>query len=126
MRIGRLPVRGFEVSCTPFAREEKYGRRFVGKCQEKVMGLSVQAPPGQKPAGWTPGVQQGNADMGYFLTVIGLLCFIEGLPYFAFPEQLKKWFKQVILMPGQQLRIIGGCLLVLGLLLVYLGQRGGG
>jgi uncharacterized protein len=90
------------------------------------MGQSLQAPPGEKPAGCTPSAQQGNADMGYFLTVIGLLCFIEGLPYFAFPEQLKKWFKQVILMPGQQLRIIGGFLMVLGLLLVYLGQRHGG
>ena len=37
--------------------------------------------------------------MDYFLTVLGLVCFLEGLPYFAFPEQLKKWMMQVTQMP---------------------------
>jgi len=64
--------------------------------------------------------------MGYVLTVLGLLCFIEGLPYFAFPEQLKRWLQQVTQMPGIQLRIIGGILMVLGLVLVYVGRHHGG
>jgi uncharacterized protein len=64
--------------------------------------------------------------VGYFLTVLGLLCFVEGLPYFAFPEQLKHWLRQVSLMPGRQVRVIGAGLMVLGLLLVYLGRRHGG
>jgi uncharacterized protein len=64
--------------------------------------------------------------MAYFLTVLGLLCFVEGLPYLAFPEQLRKWLRQVSLLPGQKLRVIGAGLMVLGLALVYLGQRYGG
>ncbi len=64
--------------------------------------------------------------MGYVLTVLGLLCFIEGLPYFAFPEQLKRWLQQVSTLPGGQLRVFGGVLMVLGLALVYLGRHHGG
>ena len=64
--------------------------------------------------------------MDYFLTVLGLVCFLEGLPYFAFPEQLKKWMMQVTRMPENQLRILGGALMVLGVALVYLGRRLGG
>ena len=64
--------------------------------------------------------------MDYFLTVLGLVCFLEGLPYFAFPEQLKKWMMQVTQMPETQLRILGGALMSLGVALVYLGRRQGG
>jgi hypothetical protein len=64
--------------------------------------------------------------MDYFLTVLGLVCFLEGLPYFAFPEQLKKWMMQVTQMPENQLRILGGALMILGVTLVYLGRRLGG
>ena len=64
--------------------------------------------------------------MDYFLTVLGLVCFLEGLPYFAFPEQLKKWMMQVTRMPENQLRILGGALMILGVALVYLGRRRGG
>jgi len=63
---------------------------------------------------------------GYFLTVIGLICFLEGLPYFAFPRQLKAWLQKLILMPSAQLRTIGGVLMVVGLLLVFWGRRHGG
>jgi uncharacterized protein len=64
--------------------------------------------------------------LGYFLTVIGLICFLEGLPYFAFPKQLKAWLEKLILMPSARLRMMGGALMVAGLLLVYWGRRHGG
>jgi uncharacterized protein len=67
-----------------------------------------------------------NMSAGYFLTVIGLICFLEGLPYFAFPQQLKAWLQKLILMPTSQLRTLGGVLMAVGLLLVYLGRRHGG
>jgi uncharacterized protein len=67
-----------------------------------------------------------NMPGGYFLTVIGLICFLEGLPYFAFPHQLKTWLQKLILMPSAQLRTIGGVLMGIGLLLVYWGRRHGG
>jgi len=63
---------------------------------------------------------------GYFLTVIGLICFLEGLPYFAFPQQLKAWLQRLVLMPNTQLRTIGGVLMAVGLLLVYWGRKHGG
>lgn len=63
---------------------------------------------------------------GYFLTVLGLICFLEGLPYFAFPKQIKAWLEKVIAMPCGQLRLIGGAMMVAGLLLVYWGRRHGG
>lgn len=62
----------------------------------------------------------------YFLTVLGLICFLEGLPYFAFPKQIKAWLEKVIAMPCGQLRLIGGVMMVAGLLLVYWGRRHGG
>jgi uncharacterized protein YjeT (DUF2065 family) len=71
----------------------------------------------------------GNARfsfMGYFLTVVGLICFLEGLPYFASPEKMRNWLEKVSQLPGRELRIMGGALMVLGLLLVYLGKRFGG
>jgi hypothetical protein len=64
--------------------------------------------------------------MEYFLTVLGLLCFVEGLPYFAFPDAVKRWLVQLIGMPAERLRIVGACLMLVGLLLVYWGRRQGG
>ncbi len=63
---------------------------------------------------------------GYLLTVAGLICFFEGLPYFAFPDRLKQWLLMLSSLPSEKLRILGGALMVLGLLLVYWGRHYGG
>lgn len=63
---------------------------------------------------------------GYFLTVLGLICFFEGLPYLAFPGQIKAWLEKLIAMESTQLRVIGGAMMVAGLVLVYWGRRHGG
>jgi uncharacterized protein len=63
---------------------------------------------------------------GYFITVLGLICFLEGLPYFAFPRQIKAWLEKLMAMPSTQLRLMGGAMMVVGLLLVYWGRRHGG
>ncbi|MFC1816059.1 DUF2065 domain-containing protein [Thermodesulfobacteriota bacterium] len=61
--------------------------------------------------------------MEFFLSVIGMVMIVEGLPYFAFPEKMKIWMQQVFEMPGGTLRKFGFVLMVTGLLLVYLGRR---
>lgn len=63
---------------------------------------------------------------GYFFTVLGLICFFEGLPYFAFPNQIKAWLEKLLAMQSTQLRFIGGAMMVVGLLFVYWGRRHGG
>jgi uncharacterized protein len=59
----------------------------------------------------------------YFLTVLGLICFFEGLPYMAVPDQLKNWLRKLITMESKDLRIIGALLMILGLALVYWGRH---
>ncbi len=63
---------------------------------------------------------------GYMFTVIGLICFIEGLPYLASPEHVRKWLQWLLTAPTRYLRILGGALMIMGLALVYWGRRHGG
>lgn len=63
---------------------------------------------------------------GYIFTVVGLICFFEGLPYLALPDQLKQWLRKVCGTPSKHLRVMGGVLMVLGLFFVYWGRRHGG
>jgi uncharacterized protein YjeT (DUF2065 family) len=60
--------------------------------------------------------------MEYFLSVIGMVMIIEGLPYFAFPEKMKAWVLKVIEMPEKSLRRFGFVLMLAGLGLVYLAR----
>ncbi|HYA43613.1 MAG TPA: DUF2065 domain-containing protein [Syntrophobacteraceae bacterium] len=62
----------------------------------------------------------------YILTVIGLICFLEGLPYLASPGQVRKWLNWLLSVSTLSLRIMGAALMVAGLLLVYLGRKNGG
>ncbi len=62
----------------------------------------------------------------YLLTVLGLVCFMEGLPYLATPEQVKKWLQWILSASNHSLRLLGAALMVMGLLLVYLGRGHGG
>ncbi len=62
----------------------------------------------------------------YLLTVFGLICFVEGLPYLATPQQVRRWLNWVLSASNSNLRLIGGALMVAGLLLVYLGRQHGG
>lgn len=63
---------------------------------------------------------------GYIFTVIGLICFVEGLPYLATPEHVRKWLNWLLSASNPALRLLGGALMVMGLLLVYWGRRHGG
>jgi hypothetical protein len=60
--------------------------------------------------------------MDFFLCVLGMVLVVEGLPYFAFPERMKRWVARMAEMPDEQLRKLGIAVMALGLLLVYLGR----
>jgi len=64
--------------------------------------------------------------MGYFITVVGLICFLEGLPYLASPTQLKRLMAQISCMPDRPMRLLGAVLMIVGLLCVYWGRNHGG
>ncbi|MGD9505308.1 MAG: DUF2065 domain-containing protein [Syntrophobacteraceae bacterium] len=62
----------------------------------------------------------------YLVTMVGLICFFEGLPYLAFPSQLKAWLEQMTKMPNSRLRTLGAFMMLMGLVLVYWGRKHGG
>ena len=62
--------------------------------------------------------------MKFFLSVIGMVMIIEGLPYFAFPEKMKLWMQQIQTMSDGVLRRLGLVLMALGLVLTYMGKAG--
>lgn len=59
--------------------------------------------------------------MKYFLSVMGMVLVVEGLPYFAFPDKIKSYLRQLIGIPDTALRIMGAVAVAVGLLLVYFG-----
>jgi hypothetical protein len=61
--------------------------------------------------------------MRYFLSVMGMVMIVEGLPYFAWPDKMKSWLKKMMDSPDGDLRKIGAVVMVVGLVLVYLGRN---
>jgi uncharacterized protein YjeT (DUF2065 family) len=61
--------------------------------------------------------------MKYFLCVLGLVMFIEGFPYFAFPDKLKVWLVKISELPARTLRIYGFLMMVAGLVAVYWARQ---
>ena len=61
--------------------------------------------------------------MDYFLCVIGMVMIIEGVPYFAAPDQMKGWMAKIMEMAPGSLRRFGLVMMLAGLALVYLGRR---
>lgn len=60
--------------------------------------------------------------MKYFLCVLGMVLIVEGLPYFAFPEKIKRYLHLIHKIPDQTLRIMGLAATIVGLVLVYFGR----
>ena len=57
--------------------------------------------------------------MEYFLTVLGMVCIVEGLPYFAFPEKMKEIMEKIPQMSTQWLRAFGFTAITIGLVIIY-------
>ena len=68
-------------------------------------------------------VGYGVKGMEFFLCVLGMVMFIEGLPYAAFPTKMKEWMQQLLEIPEGALRRMGLVLMGLGLLMVYFGRQ---
>ncbi len=60
--------------------------------------------------------------MDYFLTVLGLVFVLEGLPYFAAPDKLKLYLTKMQELPENTLRLFGLIAIGVGLFLIYLGR----
>ncbi|MBF0552274.1 MAG: DUF2065 domain-containing protein [Deltaproteobacteria bacterium] len=60
--------------------------------------------------------------MKLFLMVLGLALFLEGLPYLAFPVNMRNWLTKLIALPDKELRFSGLIGMIIGLLLIYLGR----
>jgi len=58
--------------------------------------------------------------MKLLFCLLGLVFIVEGLPYLAFPDKMKKWSGQIQQVPDNQLRIIGFVAMCFGLLLTYI------
>jgi uncharacterized protein YjeT (DUF2065 family) len=63
--------------------------------------------------------------MKTFITLIGLVLILEGLPYVASPEAMQRWLKQLISMSPNSLRSTGIVAMAIGFFLCYIGQRTG-
>jgi len=57
--------------------------------------------------------------MKMLFCLVGLVLFIEGLPYFISPGKMKKWMLTIQEIPNSQLRAMGFIAMALGLLITY-------
>ncbi len=57
--------------------------------------------------------------MKFFLSVIGMVMIVEGLPYFAFPARMKKMVQMMVNLDDVYLRKFGFILMLAGLGIVY-------
>jgi len=62
--------------------------------------------------------------MEFFLCVVGMVFLVEGLPYFGFPEKMKELMTYMQQQDDTTLRILGGTLMSVGLLILFLARGG--
>ncbi|MBN2125167.1 MAG: DUF2065 domain-containing protein [Deltaproteobacteria bacterium] len=58
--------------------------------------------------------------MKLLLCLLGLVLVVEGLPYFAFPDRMKRWMKTLQQVPDSHLRVMGFVAMTVGLIMAYL------
>ena len=58
--------------------------------------------------------------MKLLFCLLGLIMVVEGFPYLAFPEKMKKWLLQIQRVPDNQLRIMGFFAMCCGLVITYI------
>lgn len=63
--------------------------------------------------------------MKLFITLIGLILVLEGLPYVAFPEAMRRWLTQLLEMGPDQLRFVGLISMTIGFVILLLVRNFG-
>ncbi len=58
--------------------------------------------------------------MRLLLCLVGLVLILEGIPYFAFPDKMKKWMRTIQDLSDSKLRIMGFMAMCVGLIIAYL------
>jgi hypothetical protein len=61
--------------------------------------------------------------MKFILSVIGMVMFLEGLPYFLFPEKTKTVLEEIKEFSPTILRSLGFILLIMGLMLTFISYK---
>ncbi|MCH8207853.1 MAG: DUF2065 domain-containing protein [Nitrospinae bacterium] len=60
--------------------------------------------------------------MGIFICAVGLMMVFEGIPFFCFPSQVKRYMQIIPGLPNKTLRTIGLTIIMAGLLVAYVGK----
>ncbi|MBF0421952.1 MAG: DUF2065 domain-containing protein [Magnetococcales bacterium] len=55
-----------------------------------------------------------------FITALGLMMILEGMPYFLAPDRMRRWIMKIAELSERSLRQTGLILMLLGLGVVYL------
>ncbi|MFO7726970.1 MAG: DUF2065 domain-containing protein [Desulfonatronovibrio sp.] len=61
-------------------------------------------------------------DLTFFLSALGLAFILEGIPYFIWAEKMPKFLETMSRLPASSLRRLGITAIILGILVIYLGQ----
>lgn len=61
--------------------------------------------------------------MELFFSALGLAMVIEGILYFAFPNQIRELAKRLPSVTNRVIRTFGITTLTVGLIVIYLGRR---
>ncbi len=62
-------------------------------------------------------------DFSVLIVALGFIFIIEGIPYVASPDAVKRFTAMIATVPESVLRLLGIFALLAGLVLVYLGAR---
>jgi uncharacterized protein YjeT (DUF2065 family) len=62
-------------------------------------------------------------DLTVLIVALGFVFIIEGIPYVASPQAVKRFTALITTIPERVLRGVGIAALLIGLVLVYLGAR---
>ncbi len=61
--------------------------------------------------------------MEFFLCVLGMVLVAEGLPYFGFPEKMREMMQFLQEQDDTVLRTMGGVLMLVGLVILFVARR---